>query len=413
MKIKHPKIPFALIASALAVMALVVSQLIWMRYSHHLSEQIFSQQVGMALCSAIENYDNGALCRKACATKTPSIKVAHQSNFDLPQDFIQRSDFRSTLTKALHFYHIDLAYELRLSKEPSQHANIYQSLITLPAPHGQEAYLHVVFPHKESFILKDMGFMTVASLIILAFITAILWMVNWSLIKKKQLLQTNIDFFNNMAHEFRTPLSSIGLAANMLGKKHEELSESPLLEVIRRENNHLLNEVERVLHLASVENGKNALQKEQIVVKSLLQSAMNSLTMSIAEKQAKVTLSEIPEVTISGDRQHLVGVFRNIIDNALKYSIAKPTVGISAKLYSQGILISVQDNGIGIPKEQNELIFAKFQRINSQTHLAQKGFGLGLAYVKSVIELHKGYVQVSSEENKGSRFDVFLPVVVL
>jgi signal transduction histidine kinase len=109
-----------------------------------------------------------------------------------------------------------------------------------------------------------MTVMVLATLFIVGFITVVLLMVNWSLMKQKLLLQTNVDFFNNMAHEFRTPFSSIGLAVNRLTKKHEDLRENPFLAVIKRENTQLLQEVERVLHLAKIENGEYILEKEKL-----------------------------------------------------------------------------------------------------------------------------------------------------
>jgi signal transduction histidine kinase len=132
-----------------------------------------------------------------------------------------------------------------------------------------------------------MTFMVLATLFIVGFITVVLLMVNWSLMKQKLLLQTNVDFFNNMAHEFRTPLSSIGLAVNRLTKKHEDLRENPFLAVIKRENTQLLQEVERVLHLAKIENGEYILEKEKLSIESLIRASIDSLSMSISEKMLK------------------------------------------------------------------------------------------------------------------------------
>ncbi len=183
------------------------------------------------------------------------------------------------------------------------------------------------------------------------------------------------------------------------------------MDVIRRENTHLLGEVERVLHLASIENGDYMLQKETVSVKQLIQSAISSLSMAISERQATVCVEQLTDLSVAGDRQHLVSVFRNILDNALKYTTGQPHISIAAKPHEQGVLISIQDNGIGIPKEQRELIFEKFQRVHTGDEQLRKGFGLGLAYVKRMVELHKGYVFVNSESHQGSRFDIFLPAM--
>jgi two-component system phosphate regulon sensor histidine kinase PhoR len=134
------------------------------------------------------------------------------------------------------------------------------------------------------------------------------------------------------------------------------------------------------------------------------------MEIQIEEKNATVQFEGIPDdVTIYGDRQHLTNVFRNLIDNALKYSTDKPEISITARNEKDGILISIQDNGIGIPASQSNLIFEKFQRLPQDQNTEQKGFGLGLAYVKRVIEMHKGFIQVDCTTQKGSRFNVFLP----
>lgn len=415
MKISKNKIPVVLIASALGVIALVVSQLIWMRYSWQLSEQIFNQRVAMALCSTIENYDGGKLCSGGkCSMKNDEGLFAMENDVNLPTQLLSIPAFRSELSKSLNFHQINLDYDLSLSRDNKKQSDVFQSIIMLPDSNGQnrETYLKIAFPNKKAFILKNMNFMVIATVLILSFITGVLLLVNWSLVKQKRLLQTHVDFFNNMAHEFRTPLSNIGLAVNMLSKKNPELKDNQLIDIIRRENIQLLYEVERVLHIAGLENGDYALQKENFLLKKQLQSAIHSLTMPIEEKQAHITLDAVPDdVEIYGDKQHLGSVFRNLLDNALKYTVVKPDIRISAKKNMQGVLISFQDNGIGIPQGQKDMIFEKFQRIHHGAQHNQKGFGLGLAYVKNMIEMHKGYVRVSSEENKGSRFDIFLPII--
>ena len=157
-------------------------------------------------------------------------------------------------------------------------------------------------------------------------------------------------------------------------------------------------------------NNEYALFNEQIQLKSLLHSVRDELEIQIEEHGATVHMEDIPDhIEIYGDKQHLTNVFRNLLDNALKYAGERPTINISTKEEKDGIMISVQDNGMGIPASQCKFIFEKFQRIQDGNLHEQKGFGLGLAYVKRIVELHKGSVQVDSEVNKGSRFNVYLP----
>jgi two-component system, OmpR family, phosphate regulon sensor histidine kinase PhoR len=419
MRMNKNKISIVLITSALGVIALAVTQLIWMRHSWHLSEEIFNQRVQMALCSAVERYDGGMLCGAdgaCCSNGNTNDKFVAGTPYELQTQLVDNPEFRAELSRSLRFHEIDLDYQLSLSEEKQScnAGNFYQSAVLLPDSEGHThgAYVRLNFPDQGGFILESMNFMVMATVLILIFITSVLLLVTWSLVKQKRLLQTNVDFFNNMAHEFRTPLSNIGLAVNMLLKKHPELKDKALLDVIKRENTHLLSEVERVLHLARVDNGDYVLQKEIIPLKALLDETLNKLAMPIAENHAQVLIDAIPDtLEIYGDRRHLGSVFQNLLDNALKYSPAQPEIHITAQSTPHGVTVSVQDNGIGIPAEQRALIFEKFQRIQHGDQFAQKGFGLGLAYVKSMVELHKGIVRVFSEENKGSRFEVYLPAI--
>jgi two-component system phosphate regulon sensor histidine kinase PhoR len=142
----------------------------------------------------------------------------------------------------------------------------------------------------------------------------------------------------------------------------------------------------------------------------LLRSVTDDLEIQIDQRKAEVIIEDIPDdIQIFGDKQHLVNVFRNLIENALKYATEQPKILITSKEQNEGILISIQDNGIGIPASQREYIFEKFQRVQQGNLHEQKGFGLGLSYVKRIVELHKGFIQVDSEINKGSRFNVYLP----
>lgn len=408
MKIRKSKVPAILVASVLAVLGLVVFQWAWMRHSRALAEEIFNQRASMALCSSIEKYSES--CAKSGGKTCCAINNAGTDSISLLTGLASDSNFQANLRKALDFYQINLNYQLSLTDQKQTCAGPFHCTIQLPTADGASTYVNLAFPEKEAFVLSKMNFMVAATVLILLFIAGVLLMANWSLMKQKRLLQTNTDFFNNMAHEFRTPLTNIGLAANLLSKKHEAMKDNSMLDVIRRENNKLLDQVERVLHLARLENGDYALQKERLPLRPLLQSVQEDMAIQIRESQAKVQLDAMPEhLEVLGDRLHLGNVFRNLLDNALKYSGDHPDIRISAQENPKGVVVSVQDNGMGIPACQSGLIFEKFQRVSHGNLHEQKGFGLGLAYVKSMVELHQGSVRVASELNQGSRFDVFLP----
>ncbi len=410
------RIPILLIASTLAVIGLVYFQAEWMRYSRQLSEEIFNRQVSMALCSAVEA-SGGQLCSGtavSCEQACPDTGIPALSG-TLALD----TAFQANLHRALKEQGIDLDFYIPVPDAAVSQLLLNQGalqppqcamMVTASDSTDTSAFTYLNFPEKETFMMGKMRFMIIAFVLILLFTAVVLWYANWSLMKQKRLLETNVDFFNNMAHEFRTPLTNVSLATNLLVKKHKELKGNQIVDIIRRENSKLLAQVERVLHLARMENGDYSLQKEQVNLKALVQSVCEEMDMQIEERGATVQVDSIPDTfEVFGDRLHLGNVFRNLVDNALKYSCGNPEIRISAQEQAEGVLIWVQDNGIGIPDNQCGHIFEKFQRANQGNLHEQKGFGLGLAYVKSMVELHKGFIRVSSELNKGSRFEVFLP----
>lgn len=416
MKMQLHKGPALLIASTLAVIGLVVFQWSWIRHSRHLSEEIFNQRVSMALCSTIENYCDGAVCSPGGDAPVCGSDGEADNAVAVSPDLAGDSVFLAKLRKSLDFYQIRLDYRLtQIDGTPPQTAGPGCGwTIALPTAEGADpAYLLLDFPQKHAFVLSEMKFMIAATVLILLFTTVVLLFANWALLRQKRLLQTNVDFFNNMAHELRTPLTNVGLAAGMFAKKHPEIKDHNLLGIIRRENAKLLAQVERMLHLARIENGDHVLQKERLHLRSLLQSVVDEMGMQIQERRAVVRQADVPDsLEVVGDRLHLGNVFRNLLDNALKYGGPSPEIVISAQEHPKGVLISIQDNGAGIPAAERKLIFEKFQRTGQGDLHEQKGFGLGLAYVKSMVELHKGFVRVSSELNRGSRFEVFLPGVI-
>jgi signal transduction histidine kinase len=219
-----------------------------------------------------------------------------------------------------------------------------------------------------------------------------------------------------MAHEFRTPLTNIGLASKMLSKKHKDLKENELLKIIGRENAKLVNQIERVLHLAKVENGEYHLQKESLNLKSLFNSVHEEMEMQIEAKEAHFNIENVSDdLAIYGDKLHLGNVFKNLLDNALKYSNEEPRIDISAHPNGKGIHIQFQDNGIGIPKCDQKNIFEKFQRMPSDSNGKNikncRGFGLGLSYVKMMVELHNGNIKVNNNGKQGTQFEIFLPSI--
>ncbi len=216
-----------------------------------------------------------------------------------------------------------------------------------------------------------------------------------------------------MTHEFKTPISTISLATEMLADKTVEKSPerfSNYIKMIGDENKRLSLLVENILQTAILDKGEFKLKIQNIDVHTLIEQTIENIKLQVENKEGEITtrLNATTHI-INADRVHITNVIFNLIDNALKYSVEKPTITISTKNNETGIFISIQDNGIGISKENQKRIFDTMFRVHTGNIHNVKGFGLGLSYVKAVVEKHRGAVSVDSIIGKGTTFTIYLP----
>ncbi|MEO1518478.1 MAG: HAMP domain-containing sensor histidine kinase [Bacteroidota bacterium] len=408
-----PKTNYVIAASSLALIALVVFQLKWLMDSHELIAEQLDQKLKMALCSAVENLDmeevscEGSNC---CSNMGPQSGL-FQITTPKP---VSRERLDSAVAQAFTFYDIQLEYQINVIEEaPAPVCGSYKTYYQCSLIPGAASDKHLIsmeIPNRGNYILGQMKFMLISSILILLFISSVFVFANYTLLRQKRIGQMNKDFFNNMAHEFRTPLTNISLAGRMLGRQESIPSDHKYLSIIQAESNKLKEQIDKVLQLTKLENGEYHLDKEVISPAELIRQVIDGMGLQIQEKKAEVNLQiKGDHPTLIADKFHLGNVFRNLLDNALKYAGEQPRIDISLEPKEQGVLIHFQDNGIGIcPKEQS-CIFDKYHRVSTGNVHNQKGFGIGLAYVKLIVEQHKGFVKVFSDLNKGTRFDLFLP----
>ncbi|MEZ4883685.1 MAG: HAMP domain-containing sensor histidine kinase [Chitinophagales bacterium] len=417
-------------ASTVALIALIFFQVRWLIQAKDLIETNFEQKVRMALCYAVENMETDGRAYKYGSPLSASVCSSSQNNQTNALSIIEilneqgeeNQILKQALSAALTFYGIDMEYEMNVWDIGMAGHNFLGCgndkayccpLSPFPIGNKNESslMLNVQFPNKTRYVLGQMGFMLISSILILLFISIVFILANYTLIRQKRISELNVDFFNNMAHEFRTPLTNISLANKLLVKNRQDLKDNRYLEVVKRENNKLLQQIERVLYLAKLENGDYQLQKTSIQLDDLIREVVSDMDMQIKEREAhiEVQMGENESWQIVGDRLHLGNVFRNLIDNALKYSDMGTSVWIRLQKKENGVVISFKDNGMGIAKSEQVYIFNKFSRIANQNIHNQKGFGLGLSYVKMIVERHNGFVEVMSDLQKGCRFDLFFP----
>lgn len=274
-------------------------------------------------------------------------------------------------------------------------------------------YFGVYFPTKQTYILNEMGIWLFSSSIILIIIIFFAYTIT-VILKQKRLSEIKNDFINNITHEFKTPISTISLSADVLLSKNiitEPERLTNYASIIKEENNRLKNQVDKVLQLATLEDGKLKLETEEIDLHQLINNAVKSFELIVKERKGHITCKlQAGTHVLNGDRVHITNAIHNLIDNAIKYSSDIPEVTITTNSHNGWIEISVRDNGIGIPRDGQKYIFDKFYRAPTNNVHDVKGFGLGLNYVKTIVEAYDGSVKLVSKENNGSTFVIKLPV---
>lgn len=233
------------------------------------------------------------------------------------------------------------------------------------------------------------------------------------IIRQKRLSEVKNDFINNMTHELKTPISTIGLSSEMLLRG--DFSEEPekikkYAGVIFKENKRLQNQVERVLNVAKMDKDKLVLSKEKLDVHELIEEAKDNFEFNQFTHGGKIQLQlDAVDFNINADPVHISNVIYNLLDNAVKYCQTEPDISVKSWNEKRGLSIEFSDNGIGIKREDIKLIFDKFYRVPTGNLHNVKGFGLGLYYVKLIIEEHKGTIDVKSTIGKGTTFKIWLP----
>ena len=274
-------------------------------------------------------------------------------------------------------------------------------------------YLNIFFPGQQHFIISSLGLILGATIILTLIIIFAFSATLYIIIHQKRLSEIKNDFVSNMTHELKTPISTISLAAQMLMDNTlppEKKNYAYISKVVWEESRRLGFQVERVLQMAIFDKGKLKLKMKDVDLHSVVQKVVDNFTLQVANKNGVIKVNfEASHFQIVADEVHITNIFANLVENALKYSGAKPEILVSTANHSQGILVSVSDNGIGIIKENQKRIFEQFYRVPTGNIHNVKGFGLGLSYVKKMVEAHHGSISVESELGVGTKFTIFLP----
>lgn len=275
-------------------------------------------------------------------------------------------------------------------------------------------YLVVFFPKRSGYLLKTTGIMVIPTIIFTGLLIAIFAYTLYIIFRQKKLSEIKNDFINNMTHELKTPISTISLASQML--QDETISNTPstiahISGVINQESKRLSYQVEKVLQMAVFNEGRLKLRLHDLELNELVKNVISSFELRIKNKNGLLNVAlEAGNDLIEGDEVHITNVVYNLLDNAVKYSREIPEITVTTRSGRDSVVLSVADKGIGIAKEHQEHIFERFFRVPTGNVHNVKGFGLGLSYVKKIVDVHNGKITVESSLNKGTTFSIILPL---
>ena len=274
--------------------------------------------------------------------------------------------------------------------------------------------LALYFPQQNMYLLKQMVGVLVSSFILLAVIVCGFVYTVRTIYKQKQFSGLLADFINNMTHEFKTPISTIALASEALANAEIAKDENRLQRynrIIRDENTRMRNQVEKILEMAALEEGDYELNLAPIDAHEVIVEAVQNIALQVEKRGGRIDCQlEAQAHVVEADEVHLTNIIHNLLDNANKYSPAAPMINIATANLNGDLKICIADNGIGLRAEDQKRVFEKYYRVSTGNVHDVKGFGLGLSYVKLMVEAHHGTIAVKSELQRGSEFEICLPV---
>ena len=421
MLIRSKTLRWLIILSTLLVAVIVAVQLFWLQKIYRFERKQFNANVTKSIRSLFRNME---LTKDSTFTFEKSIELPR------PEAYVAKIDKIPPIDSISYFLSKELTdfdiltdcnvsiYDPVLNKfTASKYIDIPDSYDAVtnkfqtPLFERPYAYLSIYFPHRGSYIIMQMIFWIVSSGILL--IVLIGFGISIFYLYHQQFLnETQKDFVNNFTHEFKTPLSVIKIAADVLQQpaiieKPEKLRN--YADIIHSQVNHLQNQLNRMLAIAYTEHSVLPLKKELFDANLLLKQAVNNIYPLIEEKSGKLSVVfKSTNTFINADKSYLLLAYTNLLENAVKYSI-KPEIIITTYIEGNDFCTDIKDNGIGIDKKQQRKIYDKFYRVTDGDIQQAKGFGLGLNFVKKIMDAHKGNISVESALGKGSTFTIKIP----
>jgi two-component system phosphate regulon sensor histidine kinase PhoR len=432
--------PIITVLILLSLLGIIFFQVLWIKGSLSTQEQKFNEHVNVAIAFAAQDLmqeNNTMLPLKNNNITFPNNKLQLEFFRQSVSQKYNVDEVRKIITKAFDKHNLhDIPFEFAITSnsiigDEMESENFYslyadsvnnqnhiiplesQTESTSDASAAQELLI-VIVPHVKNFIWKSMTWLIAGALFFTLIIISTFFLTVRALLKQKKLSEIKNDFINNMTHEFKTPLATISLAVDAL-KNEKVINDKTKTEyftgIIKEENKRMNKQVEAILQAALLDNEAVKLDLKKIHVNELIKSALNNIELQVQEKKGRLQLKlDAAKDEILVDEVHFTNLISNLLDNAVKYSKDSLVIKFTTQNLGDQFRIRIEDNGIGMNKETLSRIFEKFYRAHTGNIHNVKGFGLGLSYVKTMVDAHRGNIKAESTLGKGTIFILTFPL---
>ena len=408
------KTPFWLIGAAAVLLGgLIVNQIFWVYSSAKQQEDQFNKQIQMALGSIEDNIQKDPeLCMSvgSCLIEEKQNScMASMKN----ECVWERTD--EMITDELNRFDIDLNYNFDIcysDQDDRQLVEGYeQNMDKVFESSGIVLFLE--FPDKSKYLRNQIGPVFISSILLIVFLSFVFALTYRFYRRERDFSQRTRDFINNMTHEFKTPLTNISLANNMIARKLDAKTDNKLLHystIIDEENQRLSKNCDDLLQMAKIENSHQEFE-DIINVHEIIETVIDRKRKTKADQRVSICCDlNASHCNVIGRESLFSNTISNLVDNAIKYSESNVEITIKTVNTGEAIHMQIKDNGIGMEEEHIQNIFDKFYRVPEGDRHNVKGFGLGLAYVKMVVNKMKGIIKVESQFGLGTTFNIIIPI---
>ncbi|MGI9650072.1 sensor histidine kinase [Chryseobacterium sp. RLHN22] len=414
MEIKKLNIVISL--GLVAIIGILIAQLLWTKQAYNLEDRKFNQKVNIALMEVVEKMSEG----KSSFTENPVqiiandyyvVNINNEFHPAVLEHYLKteftRFQINTDYVYALYNCHSDqMVYGKYMSshqEEPSE------KVIQFPKHKNLTYYFSIRFPDKTTYLISSLRFWYLLTFALIIILLVYVYSI-YTIIQQKKFSELQRDFINNMTHEFKTPLSSILLASESLNKQEIIQQNSKLktyTSIIINQSFKLNNHIEKILNIAKNDASGLSLKPQKIILLPFIQEIVENIKHKNENVSIKINIEDT--ISIVADEFHFTNIIFNLLENSIKYCETKPEIMISSDKDTKGLYLKFKDNGMGIPAKSLNYIFDKFYRVNANKSDEINGFGLGLFYVKKVVQQHGWKIYVENNSDKGITVTLFIP----